>query len=154
MTSGGVLKLCFDTRWADEDFCTNLFVTRVKISAECVPRATPHTRGASASPALDLLADSVPRVPDVTPTPVQGSYSGAGALSCSVVSSCLQPFGLWPARLLCPWDSPGKSTGVGAISSSRGSSRPRDETLISCVSCPAGEFFTPEALGKPLPSWG
>ena len=25
----------------------------------------------------------------------------------------LQPHGLWPARLLCPWDSPGKKTGVG-----------------------------------------
>ena len=32
---------------------------------------------------------------------------------CSVVSSSLQPCGLWPARLLCPWDSPGKNTGVG-----------------------------------------
>ena len=29
--------------------------------------------------------------------------------------SCLtlQPHGLQPARLLCPWDSPGKNTGVG-----------------------------------------
>ena len=25
----------------------------------------------------------------------------------------LRPRGLWPARLLCPWDSPGKDTGVG-----------------------------------------
>ena len=25
----------------------------------------------------------------------------------------LQPHGLEPARLLCPWDSPGKKTGVG-----------------------------------------
>ena len=25
----------------------------------------------------------------------------------------LQPHGLWPARLLCPWNSPGKNTGVG-----------------------------------------
>ena len=25
----------------------------------------------------------------------------------------LQPHGLKPARLLCPWDSPGKKTGVG-----------------------------------------
>ena len=25
----------------------------------------------------------------------------------------LQPHGLQPTRLLCPWDSPGKSTGVG-----------------------------------------
>ena len=23
----------------------------------------------------------------------------------------LWPYGLWPARLLCPWDSPGKNTG-------------------------------------------
>ena len=89
VTPGGVLKLHFYTRWADEDFCTNLFVICVKISAEGIPRATPHTRGASASPALDLLADSVPRVPDVTPTPMQGSCSGAVALSCSAVSSCL-----------------------------------------------------------------
>ena len=25
----------------------------------------------------------------------------------------LQAHGLWPSRLLCPWDSPGKNTGVG-----------------------------------------
>ena len=28
------------------------------------------------------------------------------------MSDSLQPHGLWPARLLCPWDSPGKNTGV------------------------------------------
>ena len=33
------------------------------------------------------------------------------ALSLSCVWLC--PHGLWPARLLCPWDSPGKNTGVG-----------------------------------------
>ena len=31
---------------------------------------------------------------------------------CSVVSSSLWPHGLWPARLLCPWDSPGRNTWV------------------------------------------
>ena len=31
----------------------------------------------------------------------------------SVVSDSLRPYGLWPARLLCPWDSPGKNSGVG-----------------------------------------
>ena len=31
----------------------------------------------------------------------------------SVVSGSLRPQGLWPAKLLCPWDSPGKDTGVG-----------------------------------------
>ena len=33
-------------------------------------------------------------------------------VSCSVVSDSLRPHGLWPARLLCPWDSPGKNTGM------------------------------------------
>ena len=32
---------------------------------------------------------------------------------CLVVSNSLQPHGLWPIRLPCPWDSPGKNTGVG-----------------------------------------
>ena len=33
--------------------------------------------------------------------------------SHSVVSKSLRPHGLWPTRLLCPWDSPGTNTGVG-----------------------------------------
>ena len=32
-------------------------------------------------------------------------------LSWSVVSNFLQPHGVWPAKLLCPWDFPGKNTG-------------------------------------------
>ena len=32
---------------------------------------------------------------------------------CSVVSDSVRPYGLKPARLLCPWDFPGKNTGVG-----------------------------------------
>ena len=34
----------------------------------------------------------------------------------SVVSDSLLPHRPQPARLLCPWDSPGKSTGVGCYS--------------------------------------
>ena len=40
-------------------------------------------------------------------------------LGCLVAQSCLtslQPYGLYPARVLCPWDSPGKNTGVGCQS--------------------------------------
>ena len=33
--------------------------------------------------------------------------------SRSVVSDSLQSHGLWPARLLRPWDFPGKNTGMG-----------------------------------------
>ena len=32
---------------------------------------------------------------------------------CSVMSKSLQPYGLWPGRLLCPWNFPSKNTGVG-----------------------------------------
>ena len=31
---------------------------------------------------------------------------------CSVVSDSLRPHGLQPTSFLCPWDSPGKNTGV------------------------------------------
>ena len=31
----------------------------------------------------------------------------------SVMSGSLWPYGLYPTRLLCPWDSPGKNSGVG-----------------------------------------
>ena len=41
------------------------------------------------------------------------------AFTCSVCSAAqlcrtlCDPRGLWPDRLLCPWDSPGKDSGVG-----------------------------------------
>ena len=68
--------------------------------------------------------------------------------SHSLVSDCL-----WPCGLYSP---PGSSVhGIlqarilewVAISFSRGSSQPRDQT---CVSCIAGRFFTAELPGKPL----
>ena len=34
-------------------------------------------------------------------------------LNHSVVSDSVRPHGLWPTKLLCPLDSPGKNTGVG-----------------------------------------
>ena len=34
----------------------------------------------------------------------------------AVISDSLQPHGLWPTWLLCPWDSPGKNTRVGCHS--------------------------------------
>ena len=41
------------------------------------------------------------------------SFSNVWKWSCSVISDSSQPHGLQPTRLLCPWDFPGKSTGVG-----------------------------------------
>ena len=34
-------------------------------------------------------------------------------LCCTVMSSSLQLYGLYPTRLPCPWESPGKNPGVG-----------------------------------------
>ena len=47
-------------------------------------------------------------------SPLVHSSPALAAAVCSVVSDSLKPGGLWPARLLCPWDSPGKNTGVGS----------------------------------------
>ena len=38
------------------------------------------------------------------------------SVSRSVTPNSLQSYGLWPARLHCPCDSPGKNTGVGSHS--------------------------------------
>ena len=55
-----------------------------------------------------------------------------------VYVSHLWPRGLQPARLLCPWTSPGKNTGVGCHALLQGSSWPKDQTLVSCI---AGGFW-------------
>ena len=51
-----------------------------------------------------------------------------------VLSDSLQPHGLKPNRLLCPWNFPGKNTGMVVISYSRGPFQPRDQTCVSCIS--------------------
>ena len=71
-------------------------------------------------------------------------------LSCLVVSNSFRPQGLWPARLLCPWDSPGKNTEWVVMPSSRGSSWLKNQTCTSCASCIEGGFFTHWATWKAL----
>ena len=44
------------------------------------------------------------------PWEVRTSYQ---SVSCSVMPDSLQPHGLQPTRILCPWDFPGKDSGVG-----------------------------------------
>ena len=56
-------------------------------------------------------------------------------LRCSVVSDSWWPHRLWLARLLRPWVLPARILECVAISSSRGSSLPRDQTHGSCISC-------------------
>ena len=60
-------------------------------------------------------------------------------VSLSVVSDFLWSCGLGLTRLFCPWDSPGKNTGVGCHALLQGASRFRDWTWVSCI---AAWFFT------------
>ena len=62
--------------------------------------------------------------------------------SVSQSLSCVRLFATpWTGatRLLRPWDSPGKNTGVGCHSLLQGSSQPKDGNQDSCI---AGRFFT------------
>ena len=64
------------------------------------------------------------------------------------MSDSLQPHGMWSARLLYPWNSPGKNTGVSCHALlQEWSSRPKDRTSISCI---GRQFLLPLVLpGKP-----
>ena len=73
-----------------------------------------------------------------------------GLSVASVVSSSLRPHGLQPTRLLCPWDSPGKNTGVGCHSLPQGNlPDPGIGPKSPASPSSAGEFFPTEPPGKP-----
>ena len=50
------------------------------------------------------------------PTAIKIYYMLRACYVASVMSNSVQPNVLQPARLLCPWDSPGKITRVGCHS--------------------------------------
>ena len=54
---------------------------------------------------------------------------------CSVVSDSLPPHGMEPARLLGPWDFPGKNTGVGCHFLLQWIFLTQGLNAVSCVSC-------------------
>ena len=57
---------------------------------------------------------------------------------CLVAKSCLplfQPHELKSAKLLCPWDFPGKSTRVGCYLLLQGVFSNQESNHISCIAC-------------------
>ena len=60
----------------------------------------------------------------------------------------LQPHGLQPARLLCPWDSPGKNTRMGCHFLLQGIFLTQGSDPFFRVSCLIGGFFTSGPQGK------
>ena len=67
--------------------------------------------------------------------------------SCSVVSNSSWPHGLQPARVLCPWNSPGQNTGVGSHSLLQGifPTQGSNPGILHC----RWILFTIKATGKP-----
>ena len=85
----------------------------------CVGRESPNHRTTGEGP---LLALSSPGNLPGGRSSVPGTSSRDSpvhfllillSFSRLVVSDSLRPHGLQPTRLLCPWDFPGKNTGVG-----------------------------------------
>ena len=68
----------------------------------------------------------------------------------SVVSNSLWPSGLWPVKLLCPWDSLGKSTEWVAMPSSRASPRPGDWAHYFCYPALQADSLPTEPPGKSM----
>ena len=72
-------------------------------------------------------------------------------LLCRVYCPTPPPHGLWSARLLCPWDSPGKNTAGGvATPFSRGSSWPRDWSCVYYVLHWQVDSLPTEPPGRPF----
>ena len=69
--------------------------------------------------------------------------------ACSVVSECVPPGALQPARLPCPGVLQARMLEWVAVLFSRASSRPRDRTDVSCASCTGQQLFTTVPPGKP-----
>ena len=87
------------------------------------------------------------------PTALNGGFLNQGfqkqgeknvCLSLSYVC-LLQPHDLLPAGLFCPWDSPGKNTGVGCHSLLQGIFSTQGSKQISCIA----DSLLSEPQGKP-----
>ena len=68
---------------------------------------------------------------------------------CSVMSDSLWPHWLWPTRFLCPWNSPGKNTGVGCRFLLQGIFP--IQGLNSCLLHWQADSLWSEPPGKPCP---
>ena len=90
-----------------------------------------------------------PEKPNMSNTCYQKSINFSLWISDKVVAqpcpTLCDHHGLQPARLFCPWNSPGKNIGVDCYYLLQGSSWPMDWTQVSCI---AGRFFTIWATGK------
>ena len=100
----------------------------------------------------DAYANSDPHLYGLKPTDAESGRQAAshtklhtvvtGHWSVTGHSRSLVTYAPEPTRLLWPWDSPGKNTGVGHQPSSRGSSPSRSHTRSLMPPARADWFFT------------
>ena len=98
---------------------------------------------------LSCLGHASPTQPSPSMVPPSRSQVPQGPEGFACVLSCFTRvclYGAQPARLLCPWDSPGKNTGVGCHALLQGI-----EAVSLMSPSLAGEFFTTSTLPAPHP---
>ena len=107
-----LLCLSIEEEWRRDLYDTVWYLLLLLLSHfSCVRLfATPSTAAHQAAPSLGF---SRQEHWSGLPFPSPMHESGKWEWSRSVVSDPQRPHGLQPAKLLRPWDSPGKSTGVG-----------------------------------------
>ena len=66
----------------------------------------------------------------------------------SVMSDSFWPYRWQSIRLLCPWDSPGKNTGIGCHFLLQGFFLTQGSNQCLHICCIEGRFFTTEPPGK------
>ena len=113
----------------------------------------------------DTLASKTLMVPSLQVNDCDSHLIGVHACSAvSVVSDSLWLYGLQPARLLCPWNFPGKNTRAGChfllqgIFPTKGLNPSLLHVLYwqadSLLSEPPGKLFLTEGTAKSASHWG
>ena len=117
---------CRDWRWNTPPMSTSsgLIASNCVSSAYCIVWSNVHSltmhwpwhRACVCLVLTVLLVNITAQTPDLKGLPHHSpaEWSESESVSHSVVSDSWQPHGRWPPSLLCPWDSPGRNTGVGS----------------------------------------
>ena len=83
-----------------------------------------------------------------SPETITTLLTGYSIVSCSVVADSVRLHGLQPARLLCPWNSPGKNTEWISHSLLQGEGIPVPGIKLGSPALPA-DSFPPEPPEMP-----
>ena len=107
---------------AEDGPCEDTVIRQLSAKEKALPRPWPswHLALALSTPQkcekIHFDCSSHPVCGALLWQPGRLTWSSEESVSCSVMSSSLQPHGLYPTRLLYLWNSPGQNTGVSSHS--------------------------------------